>query len=129
MRPGPYFHPDKNNGNMPFYRHGLRFFRCFAYLCKVKHSPDMADIMTNEERSIRMSRIHSASTKPELKLRHALWSHGFRYRVNEKKLPGTPASGMATKVVPQATYPKPTLTSGQRRLLETRNAIKKSGEN
>lgn len=46
--------------------------------------------MTKEERSVRMSHIHSASTKPELKLRHALWSHGFRYRVNDKKLPGKP---------------------------------------
>lgn len=50
----------------------------------------MADIMTKEERSVRMSHIHSASTKPEQKLRHALWSHGFRYRVNDKKLPGKP---------------------------------------
>ena len=50
----------------------------------------MADIMTNEERSIRMSRIRSASTKPEIKLRHALWRLGFRYRTNDKKLPGKP---------------------------------------
>ena len=50
----------------------------------------MADIMTKEERSIRMSRIHSASTKPEIKLRRALWRIGFRYKVNDKKLPGKP---------------------------------------
>ena len=50
----------------------------------------MADIMTKEERSIRMSQIHSASTKPEMMLRHALWHHGFRYRVNDKCLPGRP---------------------------------------
>ena len=50
----------------------------------------MADIMTKEERSVRMSRIHSSSTKPELKLRHAVWSQGFRYLVNDKRLPGTP---------------------------------------
>ena len=37
-----------------------------------------------------MAAIHSASTKPELKLRHALWSLGFRYRVNDKRLPGKP---------------------------------------
>ena len=37
-----------------------------------------------------MAAIHSASTKPELKLRHALWSQGFRYRMNDKKLPGKP---------------------------------------
>ncbi len=50
----------------------------------------MADIMTKDERSIRMSRIRSASTKPEMKLRHALWNLGFRYRTNDKKLPGKP---------------------------------------
>ena len=37
-----------------------------------------------------MAAIHSASTKPELKLRQALWRLGFRYRVNDKKLPGKP---------------------------------------
>lgn len=37
-----------------------------------------------------MSRIHSASTKPEINLRHALWRLGFRYRMNDKKLPGRP---------------------------------------
>lgn len=37
-----------------------------------------------------MSHIHSASTKPELILRHALWNLGFRYRVNDKRLPGSP---------------------------------------
>lgn len=37
-----------------------------------------------------MSHIHSASTKPELKLRHSLWRLGFRYRVNDKRLPGSP---------------------------------------
>ena len=40
--------------------------------------------------SKRMSQVLSSSTRPELKLRHALWSHGFRYRVNDKKLPGSP---------------------------------------
>lgn len=37
-----------------------------------------------------MSHIHSTSTTPELKLRHALWRQGFRYRVNDKRLPGSP---------------------------------------
>lgn len=37
-----------------------------------------------------MAAIHSASTKPELCLRHALWSQGFRYRVNDRRLPGKP---------------------------------------
>lgn len=50
----------------------------------------MPDFLTKEERSSRMSRIHSAATKPEMKLRHALWRQGFRYRVNDKRLPGKP---------------------------------------
>ena len=37
-----------------------------------------------------MAAIHSASTTPERKLRHALWRQGFRYRVNDKHLPGHP---------------------------------------
>ncbi|MBQ9193374.1 MAG: DNA mismatch endonuclease Vsr [Bacteroidales bacterium] len=37
-----------------------------------------------------MSAIHSVSTKPEMKLRRALWHLGFRYRTNDKKLPGKP---------------------------------------
>lgn len=37
-----------------------------------------------------MSQIRNKNTTPELKLRHALWRLGFRYRVNDKRLPGTP---------------------------------------
>lgn len=37
-----------------------------------------------------MASIHSASTRPELRLRRALWHLGLRYRVNDKKLPGKP---------------------------------------
>lgn len=37
-----------------------------------------------------MSHVHSVSTMPELKLRHALWRLGFRYHVNVKSLPGSP---------------------------------------
>lgn len=37
-----------------------------------------------------MAAIHSVSTKPELKLRFALWHLGFRYRINQKCLPGSP---------------------------------------
>ena len=50
----------------------------------------MADFLSMEERSFRMSRIRSDSTKPELKLRLALWRQGFRYRINDKRLPGRP---------------------------------------
>jgi DNA mismatch endonuclease (patch repair protein) len=37
-----------------------------------------------------MSKIRSKSTKPELALRKALFARGFRYRVNDKHLPGKP---------------------------------------
>ena len=37
-----------------------------------------------------MAAIHSADTKPELRLRRALWWRGFRYRVNVKGMPGSP---------------------------------------
>lgn len=50
----------------------------------------MADCHTKEQRSRNMASIHSVSTKPELRLRHALWYQGFRYRVNDKRLPGRP---------------------------------------
>ena len=50
----------------------------------------MADIVTKENRSERMSGIRSKDTKPELFLRKYLFHKGFRYRKNYKKLPGTP---------------------------------------
>ena len=37
-----------------------------------------------------MSRIRAQDTTPELVIRHALWHQGFRYRVNDKRLPGKP---------------------------------------
>lgn len=50
----------------------------------------MADRFTPEQRHLNMSHVRSASTNPELKLRHALWGLGFRYRANDKRLPGKP---------------------------------------
>ena len=50
----------------------------------------MSDVLTQVQRHQNMAAIHSASTKPELKLRLGLWGLGLRYRVNDKKLPGTP---------------------------------------
>ncbi len=37
-----------------------------------------------------MSKIHSINTKPEIKLRKALWKLGFRYRLNVRNLKGKP---------------------------------------
>ena len=50
----------------------------------------MADKLSPEQRSGCMSKIHSASTKPEIKVRKALFGKGYRFRVNVKTLPGTP---------------------------------------
>ena len=46
--------------------------------------------MTPEQRFKCMSHNRAKDTGPELKLRHALWQLGFRYRVNVKRLPGSP---------------------------------------
>ena len=50
----------------------------------------MADNHTKEVRSMNMSHIRSTNTKPEEKVRKYLFSQGFRYRKNDRKLPGTP---------------------------------------
>ena len=50
----------------------------------------MTDTMTAEQRHRCMSHIRSKATKPELKVRHWLWHHGYRYRLNVKSVPGKP---------------------------------------
>ena len=50
----------------------------------------MADVHTPEQRSYNMSRVRSKDTKPELIVRKYLFSHGYRYRIHDKKLPGSP---------------------------------------
>jgi DNA mismatch endonuclease (patch repair protein) len=50
----------------------------------------MPDNHTPDQRHRNMAAVHSSCTKPELDLRHALWRHGFRYRVNDQRLPGSP---------------------------------------
>ena len=48
------------------------------------------DNLTKEQRRKNMQNIKSQDTKIEVKLRKALWKKGFRYRKNDKKLPGKP---------------------------------------
>ena len=50
----------------------------------------MSDVLTPVQRHRNMAAIRSASTKPERRLRHALWHQGFRYRINDKTLLGKP---------------------------------------
>ncbi len=41
-------------------------------------------------RSANMAAIRSKDTKPEMIVRRGLWKRGFRYRLNDKRLPGHP---------------------------------------
>ena len=50
----------------------------------------MTDNHSKESRSMNMARIRSINTKPEEIVRKFLFSRGFRYRKNVKKLPGCP---------------------------------------
>lgn len=50
----------------------------------------MADVHTPEQRSYNMSRVRSKDTKPEMMVRKFLFARGFRYRLHDRKLPGTP---------------------------------------
>lgn len=50
----------------------------------------MADVHSKAVRSYNMSKIKGKNTKPELIVRKYLHANGFRYRLHDKKLPGTP---------------------------------------
>ena len=50
----------------------------------------MADTLTAEKRSWNMSRIRSRDTGPERQLRSMLHRAGFRFRLNDRRLPGSP---------------------------------------
>lgn len=45
---------------------------------------------TSKKRSKIMSKIKGKNSKPELILRKALWNKKIRYRIHQKKLPGSP---------------------------------------
>lgn len=48
------------------------------------------DRLSPEQRSKLMSRVRRSDTAPELAIRRALHSNGWRYRLHAKDLPGTP---------------------------------------
>lgn len=48
------------------------------------------DRVSPEQRSLNMSAVHSANTKPEISIRKMLFKEGYRYRLYDKKLPGKP---------------------------------------
>ena len=49
----------------------------------------MADKLTSSHRSPCMSRIRGKNTKPEILVRKGLHARGFRFRLHNKKLPGS----------------------------------------
>lgn len=50
----------------------------------------MADVLTPEQRQLNMSRIRGRDTKPEMRIRRGLHARGFRYRLQDRQLPGRP---------------------------------------
>ena len=50
----------------------------------------MPDVLTPAQRHRCMSHIRSKATKPEMLVRKWLWTHGYRYRLNVKSVPGKP---------------------------------------
>ena len=50
----------------------------------------MADLLTSNQRRYCMSRIRGKNTKPEILVRKGLHARGFRFRLHNKKLPGSP---------------------------------------
>ncbi len=51
---------------------------------------ESAGFYTSAQRSRMMSKIRSKNTRPEMRLRKALWNAGLRYRLHNKHLPGKP---------------------------------------
>lgn len=50
----------------------------------------MADVHDKKTRSFNMSQVRNKDTKPEEIVRKYLFSHGLRYRKNDKRYPGHP---------------------------------------
>ncbi len=50
----------------------------------------MSDIVSPEKRSAMMSGIRGKDTQPEVAVRKALFAGGFRYRLHNRSLPGSP---------------------------------------
>ena len=50
----------------------------------------MSDTLSQTQSSYNMSRIRGKNTKPEILVRKGLHARGFRFRLHNKKLPGSP---------------------------------------
>lgn len=64
---------------------------CFPSMSLQKHLYFcIMDRLTPQQRHKNMASIRSANTKPEILVRKYLWRQGFRYRLNNLRLPGHP---------------------------------------
>jgi len=50
----------------------------------------VTDFLSSERRSWLMSRVHGKNTKPEIAVRKLIYALGFRYRLHDRTLPGSP---------------------------------------
>jgi DNA mismatch endonuclease (patch repair protein) len=50
----------------------------------------LMDTLSREERSRRMALVKARDTGPELRVRRLVFSMGYRYRLHDARLPGTP---------------------------------------
>ncbi|WP_407353491.1 very short patch repair endonuclease [Luteimonas sp. R10] len=50
----------------------------------------MVDVLTPAQRRLNMSRIRGRDTRPEMTIRRGLHACGFRYRLQDRALPGRP---------------------------------------
>ena len=57
---------------------------------KVPRFEESAGFYTSAQRSRMMSKIRGKNSRPELRLRKALWNAGLRYRLHRKDVPGKP---------------------------------------
>lgn len=48
------------------------------------------DVLSPQQRSFNMSRIRGRDTAPELLIRRSLHARGYRFRLQDRKLPGRP---------------------------------------
>lgn len=50
----------------------------------------MADIFSKKKRSSIMASVRNKGTGPEIRLRKSLFEMGYRYKINDRTLPGSP---------------------------------------
>ena len=60
------------------------------YESSIQDDSVMADVFDKQKRSQIMAQVRAKDTKPEMVVRRALHSAGFRFRLHCRQLPGTP---------------------------------------